>query len=325
MKKMTGWQKAGLFAGVGCFSILAILVIGITIAVVRARSMVADLGDPTPRRVERSISLADTAAASPERAPASAPAPTGSEPLRLELNLQEATFNIQPGPPGSEVKVDGTFAEGLYELKEDRETGPGGQPRTTISFKAKAPGWARMLAGWGGGGAGAPRVNVVIPRDTPIDLSLHVSLGNSQIDLGGLSLSDLDVDLSMGNHRLGFKEPLAQGPKRVNLSARMGNISVGNLGNARASSIVATGSMGNLTADLGGSWQPGGDIDVSFTQSMGELTLRAPTTLKLDASVNASQGQFENPSATDETTDPKAPVLRLRANTSMGNGRVVRY
>ena len=55
MKKLSGWQKVGLFAGIGCFSVIAIVVVGFAIAVAYARSTLADLGDTTPTRVERAI------------------------------------------------------------------------------------------------------------------------------------------------------------------------------------------------------------------------------------------------------------------------------
>ena len=65
MRKLSGWQKAGLIAGVGCFSILGVLVIGLVVAVVWARSTIADLGDTTPATVERTIPVASAVHASP--------------------------------------------------------------------------------------------------------------------------------------------------------------------------------------------------------------------------------------------------------------------
>ena len=53
MKKLSGWQKVGLFAGIGCFSFVALLVVGFAMAVFYAKSTLADLGDTTPTQVER--------------------------------------------------------------------------------------------------------------------------------------------------------------------------------------------------------------------------------------------------------------------------------
>jgi hypothetical protein len=334
MKKLSGWQKVGLFAGVGCFSLVAIVVVGFAIAVAYARSTLAKLGDTTPTRVERAIPLPATPTTSVAEAPdptvKSGAAKPGAEkttggPLKLALDLQEGTFIIKPGPAGSRVQVDGQFSEALYELTERTDTDKG-SPRTTIRFRSKAPMWARMLAGVGNDDGNRPRLTVSVPTGVPMDLALNVSMGESRIDLGGLTLSNLGLDLSMGNHEVDFKEPVVDGMVLLRLNAQMGNVSVDNLGNARAKSIETSGSMGNVTADLGGAWPPGSEAQITFTQSMGEVRVNVPTKVKLEADVRDADGKTRTlPVDSDETTDPKAPVLKVRVSTSMGEGRVHRY
>ncbi len=323
MKKLSGWQKVGLFAGIGCFSVIAIVVVGFAIAVAYARSTLAGLGDTTPTRVERAIVIQAPTAEAP--APGSKPdASTAGEPMRLRVELQEGSFDIKPGPPGGRVQVEGEFSEALYELTERTDT-DNGKPRTTIRFRSKAPAWARFLGGMGHGND-PPRLTVSIPPGVPIDLTLNVTMGESRIDLGGLTLSELGLDLSMGNHEVDFTEPVVDGLQRLRLKANMGNVSVDNLGNARAKIIDASGSMGNVTADLGGEWRPGSEAELSFTQSMGEVRVKVPTKVRLEADIRDSEGQKKNvPGDADQTTDPKAPLLRVRVSTSMGESRVTRY
>src|SRR6185295_3088025 len=98
MKKLSGWQKVGLFAGIGCFSFVALLIVGFAIAVFYAKSTLADLGDTTPKQVERAIAI--------QTAPAEAPPPgaktevaSANGPMQLHVELQEGTFDIKPGEP----------------------------------------------------------------------------------------------------------------------------------------------------------------------------------------------------------------------------------
>jgi hypothetical protein len=324
MKKLSGWQKVGLFAGIGCFSFVALLVVGFAVAVFYAKSTLADLGDTTPTQVQRTIAIqAPTAEAPP---PGAKPAtPTANAPMQLHVELQEGTFDIKPGEPNGRVQVEGRFSEALYELTERTETQDGTQ-RTTIRFRSKAPVWARMLAGIGNDDNNRPKLTLLIPSAVPIELSLNVSMGESRIELGGLTLSDLGLDLSMGNHQVDFRQPVVDGMTRFRLSARMGNVSVENLGNARAKSVDASGSMGNLTADLGGDWRPGSEAELSFTQSMGEVRVNVPTKVRLQADVRDSDGDRHTVPADDaETKDPKAPVVKVRVSSSMGEARVTRY
>ena len=172
MKKLSGWQKVGLFAGIGCFSFVALLVVGFAIAVFYAKSTVAGLGDTTPARVERKIEiLAPTA----EAATAEAPPPgtksaeaTATGPMQLHVELQEGSFDIKPGEPNGRVRVEGEFSEALYELTQSTDAA-NGKPRTTIRFRSKAPAWARMLAGIGNGRSDQPRLMLLIPPAVPID------------------------------------------------------------------------------------------------------------------------------------------------------------
>ena len=97
----------------------------------------------------------------------------------------------------------------------------------------------------------------------------------------------------MGNHEVDFRQPVVDGI-RFRLNARMGNVTVENLGNARAKSVDASGSMGNLTADLGGDWKPGSEAELSFTYSMGEVRVKVPTNVRLEADVRDSEGKKQN-------------------------------
>jgi hypothetical protein len=326
MKKLSGWQKVGLFAGIGCFSFVALLVVGFAIAVFYAKSTLADLGDTTPTQVERTIAIQAQAPTAEAPLPGTNPAAiTANEPMQLQVELQEGSFDIKPGEPNGRVQVEGRFSEALYELTQRTET-QNGKAHTTIRFRSKAPMWARMLAGMGNDDSNRPRLTLLIPPGVPIELSLNVSMGESRIDLGGLTLSDLGLDLSMGNHEVDFRQPVVDGMTRFRLNARMGNVRVENLGNARAKSVDASGSMGNLTADLGGDWRPGSEAELSFTQSMGEVRVNVPTKVRLEADVRDAEGKTRTvPSDADETKDPQAPVIKLRVSSSMGEGRVTRY
>jgi hypothetical protein len=324
MKKLSGWQKVGLFAGIGCFSFLALLVVGFAIAVFYAKSTLSDLGDTTPTQVERTIAIQTPPAEAPPPGTRSV-TPSANGPMQLNVDLQEGTFDIKPGKPNGQVQVEGRFSEALYELTQHTET-ENGTTRTTIRFRSKAPQWARMLAGIGRNDTDRPRLTLLIPPAVPIDLSLSVSMGESRIDLGGLTLNDLGLDLSMGNHEVDFREPVVDGVTRLRLNTRMGNVRIENLGNARAKSVDASGSMGNLTADLGGEWKPGSEAELSFTQSMGQVRVSVPTNVRLQADVRDAEGKTRKVEPDgDETKDPKAPVIRVRVSTSMGEGRVTRY
>ena len=112
MKKLSGWQKVGLFAGIGCFSFVALLVVGFAVAVFYAKSTLADLGDTTPTQVQRTIAIQAPPAEAPP--PGTKPAtPTANGPMQLNVELQEGTFDIKPGEPNGRVQVEGRVLRGV--------------------------------------------------------------------------------------------------------------------------------------------------------------------------------------------------------------------
>ena len=259
----SGWKTAGLVAGVGCLSIVAVIVGGVIIAALYARASMRNLGDPTPQSVERRIEIPQPPAPIKGQAATSA---NRTSPLRVRLELQEGTFTIRPGQPGSEIHVEGRFAPGLFELTQstsDSADGSGAR-EVRVRFKSKISGWQRFFASIGTDDDDGPQLTVTLPRGTPIDLTLQLTMGRSEIDLGGLTLTEVDLNASMGEHKIDFREPVVETMRELRLNASMGNVVIEHLGNARAETITGHGSMGNVTADLAGAWPPGSSTDLSF-------------------------------------------------------------
>ena len=323
-KKRSGWRTFGLIAGIGCLSMIAIVVGGLVIATVWARATLKSYGDPDPQPVERRIALPAAVPAEAGEKPADDAA--ARKPMRLTIDLQEGEFTIQPGQPGSEIRIEGEYTPGWYELTESQDTDPAtGVGRATIRFRGKVPGWAKIIGGFGAPDPGRPTLTITIPRGAPLDLTLQMNLGRSEVDLGGLTLGEVSINATMGEHRIDFREPVAQPVRELRFNTSMGNVTLENLGNARAASINASGSMGNVIASLGGAWPPGEEADVRFEQSMGELTVRVPSNVRVDADVRSAQGETTRSPDIKQPDDPKAPAVRLRVTSTMGNARVVQY
>jgi hypothetical protein len=165
-----------------------------------------------------------------------------------------------------------------------------------------------MMAAWrrAGPSSEANRLSVSILPYRPLSLVLNVSQGQSRMDLGGLMLTDLSAELSMGDHRLGFGTPVAAPLPRPEVTGTMGNIELVRLGNARAEVVNASTRMGNFEVDL---------------------RLRMPTSLRIaeNSRVSARMAEPIQIERVGETTDPTAAVVRLDLTTTMGWTRVRRF
>ena len=281
------------------------------VVLVWASSTVERLGEPTPEPIAQTVLL-------PGRGQTGVAGDAAGPPARLDIDLEDGVFEVRPGPPDSEVRVDGTYARTYYNLIHDHtpSTGSGGDTVTVRLQRARSFLIQLMAYATDRAPSTPNELTVTIPRGTLFSVDLTIRAGESRVDLGGLSLTDLAVDLAMGEHRLDFSEPLDVAPRQVRLDGGMGEIRFQRLGNARATVLEASGHMGSVTVDLGGSWPVDTVADLTVNNLMGELRLEAPAELRL----------VEDGLAADPVeADGDAPALRLRISTTMGETRLTRY
>ncbi len=320
----TGWKRVLLLGALAGLSVFVLLAIAGVATLLWATSVADDLGEPTPVRVARTVAVVAQAAQSAPTGPTASVPPRAA--VRLDIELQDGKFEIVAGPPGTDVRVEGVYAENYYELTEESSTNVSGGRSTSIRLRPTRALSVRMVAALRVVGGGAPSPNeltVAIPAGQPIALTLRISQAESRIDLGGLTLTELDVDLSMGNHRLGFGEPLAREIELVRVDGRVGNVELDHLGNARAREFRASSSMGNFSADLGGAWRPEDVAKLSFDHSMGELFLRIPNTVTIAEDSRNSVRHGEGSRIRGDASP--GPVLRLNLSTTLGGARITRY
>ena len=323
MAQRTGrdWKKT-LLVVVGAAAVVVVSLAAMAAAgLVWAASTVERLGEPAPEPVTRTIEIRDAAAAA-----ATAGGP--DRPLRVEIELEEGEFEVRAGPPGTGVRVDGTYAKAYYELTEEHT--PAGAPEgpaTVIRLRPAHSFFVRLIGSALGGHNGAHNaLTVTIPKGVPIALTLALRAGESRTDLGGLTLTDLDAELAMGEHHLDFSEPLAGRPHSVRVEGGMGEVRLEHLGNAGPRELEVSGRMGSMTVDLRGDWPGDAVADLTIDNSMGELWLGVPDTVRIASDSNVSNilGATGGIPAVNEKSGD-TPLLRLHLTNSMGETRVRRY
>ncbi len=316
-----GWKKIVLAVVGVAAAIVLLLVATAAVGLVWATSTAERLGEPVPEPVASTVATRDAGV----RAAAGASA---EQPLRVEIELEEGEFEVHPGPPDTAVQVDGAYAQAYYELIEEHTLAdePGG-PATVIRLRPTHSFLVRLVGSAFGGHDGAHNaLTVTIPREVPIDLRLRLRMGETRTDLGGLILTGLDAELSMGEHRLDFSEPLAGRPHRIRVAGGMGEVRLERFGNAGPRELDVEGRMGSLTVDLGGDWPGDAVADLTVDNSMGELRLHVPDTVRIasDSDVSNMLGASGGIPAADEAAG-EAPLVRLHLTNSMGETRIRRY
>jgi hypothetical protein len=164
----------------------------------------------------------------------------------------------------------------------------------------------------------------------PLDMDIKAGAGEGDLDLTGLRLEQLNVDMGAGDFAVQFDEPSETKMNRLTLNAGAGRVDVDSIGNASPEEVVVQGGAGDITLDLTGDWSRSAEIEV--TAGIGSLALRLPADVGVRVSVEGglssvtasglrkSGGDYENDAYGESEIE-----LDIRVTTGIGdvNLRVV--
>jgi hypothetical protein len=123
-----------------------------------------------------------------------------------------------------------------------------------------------------------------------VDLALELGAVESDIELGGLQLTDLRLSTGASRTTLRFSRPNAGRCARAVLSAGAADMSVLALGNSRCRSVEFDGGVGKVLLDLTGAWPS--DARVRVQMAVGALTLRLPRDLGIRLTLDRFLSSF---------------------------------
>ena len=243
---MAGGEGRGCFKK-GCLGCLGLtLVIGLILVILVFIGFLTGSGEERFESIDRSHAV-----------PAAPPPIAGvvasdvKEPGRIVLDVHRMFLEIKPGPPGTAIRLEGNYNTGTFVLEESYE--PYGESGWTykLGFDQKGFGIRPFIVD----DEKENRLTLILPQGTPIVLEGLVGIGQSSMQLGGLWLLDVDLDIGIGEHEIRFDEPLTAPMQRLRLDTSIGVLRVDRLGNASPSDVWIKHSVGQTRVDLEGHWR----------------------------------------------------------------------
>lgn len=184
--------------------------------------------------------------------------------LHVSVAYGAGHLRIRPGERGllygMQLRYDEDSARPVSEY--DRE----GKLRLGI----EGVGGVRAL----GVGRDGGELSVQLGRGLPIDLTVEFGAGRADLDLGGLSLSELTVKTGASEVRLDVSRPNPARLGRTEFQVGAADFEGSRLGNLNAEQIEVSAGVGSVRMDFSGDWSR--DADVSVSLGMGSLELRFP-------------------------------------------------
>ena len=118
------------------------------------------------------------------------------------------------------------------------------------------------------------RASLALNPEVATRLGLEFGAGEARLELGGLSLREVDISTGASETRVAFSAPNRIAAEAVRIAAGAASLEVSGLGNARAARYEFEGGVGETTLDFGGRWDRSAAARVQM--GMGSVTLRFP-------------------------------------------------
>ncbi len=130
-----------------------------------------------------------------------------------------------------------------------------------------------------GGRRQSGTLELELARGVPMDLDLEFGAVRADVDLGGLSLTDLDLSTGASESSIDISEPNPARMRTARFEVGAAEFTVRHLGNLHADRIEIDAGVGSLTLWFDGLWQQNGHVAINL--GVGVLELRVPEGLGL--------------------------------------------
>ena len=237
----------------------------------------------------------------------------GSNAGRVILDFTVGEFFVEPGKPGEPILVEAKYDSNSYTLDESFQASEedGWVYRLTFSETGVLrDGGLRVLFG-----GDYPKLRVRLPPDSPIALEAYFGKGGAKVELGGLWLTEVDLEIEKGGLDVSIDRPLVEPVRRFTLRGKQGSLSARSLGNASPRELDFDHRMGGSLVDLRGLWL--NDAEVRIRSKMGGSQIVLPKNVRIEGI--GGRGALLAP----REAEIPPPTLRMKVSSFLGGMSIV--
>jgi hypothetical protein len=208
----------------------------------------------------------------------------GETRLTARLDYAAGLLRVAPGSGSQLYRMDLSYDDSRYVPISDFDRQSGS---VLLGLKAEGQGGVRVVS------REQLRQTASVAFSPRVDLSLSLALGatESDVELGGLSISNLAVKTGASRAVIRFSQPNGTRCGLAAISAGAAEVSLLGLGNSRCDEIKFEGGVGKVFLDFSGTWSTSSRVEVKM--AVGELTLRLPRTVGVRMRMDKFLASFE--------------------------------
>lgn len=187
----------------------------------------------------------------------------GEESLDVEVSYGAGRFRVGPAEPGLLYRMQLRYDEEAFVPVNEYRGG-----RLRLGTEGNGEGISL------GRGRSGGELDLRLTRAVPMDLRLRFGAVRADLDLGGLSLTDLELSTGASESRIDVSEPNPVPMRRAELEVGAAEFTARHLGNLNAERIEIDAGVGEVTLEFTGEWRR--DAAVTVDLGLGALELRFP-------------------------------------------------
>ncbi len=132
--------------------------------------------------------------------------------------------------------------------------------------------------------------DLVLSRRYPMELNLDIGACEAELDLGGVPLRELDIDIGAASGTIDFSEPNPERLRELDIEIGASSLEIFNLGNANFESMTFEGGAVSCEMDFYGDLK--GESYVELEVGLGSVDIIVPRNLALR--VESDDGLFSS-------------------------------
>ncbi|HXV87176.1 MAG TPA: LiaF domain-containing protein [Gemmatimonadales bacterium] len=137
------------------------------------------------------------------------------------------------------------------------------------------------------------RLDLDLSPAVPTDLELTYGAGLADIELGGLSLTRIQVKAGAAESVIRFSRPNQVKCEALTFEVGAINLKAEGLGNARCGRIDLKGAAGDITLDFTGAWPANTTVAVDLKVGLGSVRLRLPANVGVSVDIDRVLASFD--------------------------------
>ena len=128
------------------------------------------------------------------------------------------------------------------------------------------------------------KLEMILSTRFPTSLEMDIGACDAEIDLGGIPLEYLDLDIGATSGDIDFSEPNPMRLKEINIDAGASSLDMHSIGNANFELMSFSGGAGSFDLDFRGKYNGESTIDIDIGVSSADIILPRGIPVRVETS-----------------------------------------